>query len=362
MSYYLIKPYFILLLSRTLYFFAMSTLSPLSPTSLSSTNNSISPSIHSSSSLVTSLGLKFIFEMPSDMQHEIVSFLDVAFTCVCSAFHTLGILPFQVRINSLEQLKEFGNALQRKSEKKRKLTSQLLCSTFEEFYEKEKINEILKSLEVVVALLPRLEMLMVPLLFGPGQYYSCEGDFSRINVISHVSIIADWVYERTGIHASVPFRLVYEASKDGFRGVDFHRLCDGIKRLLVIIRSVSGFLFGGFSSIPFKSSRSVLSDNQAFVFTLLNPHDIPPTMFPSKTSGGLWDMDEQSYGPCYSKPGPQSGDLWLRDECNINGGGSYLGFGYEDTIGMRGAVFTLGLDFRRFFEFELIDEVLAFSL
>jgi hypothetical protein len=92
----------------------------------------------------------------------------------------------------------------------------------------------------------------------------------------------EWITERT----STPMRRVrlhYRASELGWAAADFHRACVGLPRLLLIARSTSGFLFGGFTSSGFGiEDNTKRPDAAAFLFTLTNPHGIVPTMLPSK--------------------------------------------------------------------------------
>ena len=83
------------------------------------------------------------------------------------------------------------------------------------------------------------------------------------------------------------WREVYRATRDGFGAADFHRLCDGVPRLLVLIR-VQGqtWLFGGFTPVGFRAgSPGCYTDPGAFLFTLVNSAGLPPTKFASKGDG-----------------------------------------------------------------------------
>jgi hypothetical protein len=94
----------------------------------------------------------------------------------------------------------------------------------------------------------------------------------------------EWITTRT----STPMRNVtlrYQASEHGWAAADFHRTCDNIPRLLLIVRSTSGYVFGAFTLVGFGGSNdSHKSDENAFLFTLINPHNIAATMLPSKGS------------------------------------------------------------------------------
>ena len=87
--------------------------------------------------------------------------------------------------------------------------------------------------------------------------------------------------------------LLYRGSRDGFKSSIFHEKCDKKGHTLVIIESTDNYIFGGYSSIDWESTTwngKNGEDNNArrkgfgyeFVFTLKNPHDIPPSKFNMK--------------------------------------------------------------------------------
>ncbi len=50
------------------------------------------------------------------------------------------------------------------------------------------------------------------------------------------------------------WHLIYRASRDGFTAEHFHRRCDGYGPIMTVIRSLNGFIFGGFTTVPWTSS------------------------------------------------------------------------------------------------------------
>ena len=73
--------------------------------------------------------------------------------------------------------------------------------------------------------------------------------------------------------------LIYRASRDGFGAAAFHSRCDNRGPTITIIQSKDNYLFGGYTAIPWTSDGSYKEDSTAFLFTLSNPHDIPPTKY-----------------------------------------------------------------------------------
>ncbi len=72
---------------------------------------------------------------------------------------------------------------------------------------------------------------------------------------------------------------LFRATVDGFTAAHFHRKCDTKPRVLVIARSAQGHVFGGFSTHPWGFLRHS-TDATAFLFTVINPHGVPPTVLP----------------------------------------------------------------------------------
>jgi len=106
--------------------------------------------------------------------------------------------------------------------------------------------------------------------------------------------LAEWLPSKT-------FTLVYKASRDGFKGPDFHKHCDNKGPTITIFQSKEGgHLFGGFTSQSWEGADVWKSDPTAFIFTLTNPHSIPPTKYNPKSINGTINCDS-SYGPIFGK-------------------------------------------------------------
>lgn len=71
--------------------------------------------------------------------------------------------------------------------------------------------------------------------------------------------------------------MVYRATRDGFDAAAFHKLCDGRRRLLVVVREKeTGWLFGGYTKVGFiRGADRAYADPAAFLFTLTNPSGRP---------------------------------------------------------------------------------------
>jgi hypothetical protein len=125
------------------------------------------------------------------------------------------------------------------------------------------------------------------------------------------------------------WHLLYRGSRDGFRSSDFHRQCDGCPNTVTLILTITGSIFGGFTSVPWDSRTGSRSDGSpaSFLFTVKDPRGGSPSTFPiaipnqAKRIPIRWDP---SYGPAFG--GGQ--DLWVSDNCQVNastcsGSGTY---------------------------------------
>ena len=159
--------------------------------------------------------------------------------------------------------------------------------------------------------------------------------------------------------ASSAKSLIYSASEHGWAGADFHRKCDNVPRLLVIARSKSGFVFGGFTLVGFGGNdNTARSDEDAFLFTLINPHDIAPTKLLIKKDEPKATIKGLQFGAVFGWNAAADGnDLFFVTNCNFNtNSNSKLGGSYTDTTGKGSLLFT-GSE-----HFGTMAEILAFNV
>ncbi|XP_046397700.1 kelch-like protein diablo [Ischnura elegans] len=112
------------------------------------------------------------------------------------------------------------------------------------------------------------------------------------------------------------WRLVYRASTQGYSAEAFHRHCDGISPTYVICVGARGEICGGFSDVPWGKTTPkghYVSSEKAFLFTLVNGLDIPPTKY---------SIVKKMFAICYHPDcGPIFGagaDLFIAGNCNTN--------------------------------------------
>lgn len=147
----------------------------------------------------------------------------------------------------------------------------------------------------------------------------------------------------------VTYERLYRGSVNGLNPAAFHRGCDRKGATLTVIRCTRGNVFGGYTSCGWRASESptyVRSDD-AFVFTVLNPHGIPPTAYPlkdSEVSGAIWCSSR--HGPCFGD------DILLSNGRNKNTAKQFNGDSssnfpvrYVDTTGKGKNTFTGSYNF-----------------
>ncbi|XP_014281208.1 serine-enriched protein isoform X2 [Halyomorpha halys] len=117
-------------------------------------------------------------------------------------------------------------------------------------------------------------------------------------------------------HSKQVWRLVYRASTHGYSADSFHRHCDNVAPTYVIVLGSCGEICGGFSDVPWGKTNAkghYVQSDRAFLFTLANNKDIPPTKF---------DIVKKPFAICYHPEcGPIFGagaDLFISSHCNNN--------------------------------------------
>ena len=144
--------------------------------------------------------------------------------------------------------------------------------------------------------------------------------------------------EWSGTPGNKQMVLFYKATRDGFTLKDFQLKCYGKGKAWVIISDVKGNVFGGYTSIGWKGSYARVEDPASYVYTLVNPHGIPPTKYnPQENSLCIRDYGNIHFGR----------DLYIVENSNSNNE-SYTNFPsyYIDTTGKGNTTFTGDLYFQ----------------
>jgi len=132
-------------------------------------------------------------------------------------------------------------------------------------------------------------------------------------------------------------RLIYKATRDGFQADDFHKTCDNKGPSVTVIQTKEGYLFGGFSPVAWDSSDSWKTHPNCFIFTLHNPHHIPPSKYPLLPGDKHGIRCNSAYGPVFG-----GGDdiRVYSNSNNTNSSFTYFPNSYIDTTGKGLETFT----------------------
>ena len=133
--------------------------------------------------------------------------------------------------------------------------------------------------------------------------------------------------------------LLWRATRDGFKAKDFHRLCNDKPNTLLIIKSTTGYIFGGYASLAWSSSGGSKSDSNAFLFTFCNPANMPLKLNIKKEEEEWAVYHDSEWGPTFGS------DLFVSGEPNTNNKSRYSPKHYDEPNGQKnvnGGIFVLG--------------------
>jgi len=131
--------------------------------------------------------------------------------------------------------------------------------------------------------------------------------------------------------------LIFRASRDGFSAERFHALCDNQGPTYTIVK-VGHNIFGGYNASSWRTAKEGYhSSPGSFLFSLVNPHETPPTQLFSKKAGDQNEICSSHYhGPTFGA----GNDLHISTNCNV-GTASYSTFyTYTDPHGIGNNFFT----------------------
>ncbi|CAF3615832.1 unnamed protein product [Rotaria socialis] len=138
------------------------------------------------------------------------------------------------------------------------------------------------------------------------------------------------------------WELIFRGTRNGFHSEEFHRCCDNKGPTVTVIQSEDGYLFGGYTTVPWKTPEDSLfgapkEDSTAYLFTLTNPHHIPATKFKIRNDQiAQAVLHRDDHGPCFG-----SGDICMRSNSNVNSEShSRFPQTYVDTTDIGKTLFT----------------------
>jgi hypothetical protein len=134
------------------------------------------------------------------------------------------------------------------------------------------------------------------------------------------------------------WKLCYKATRDGFSVKTFRSLCSNKGETITIIKSSNGYVFGGYTPIPWDSSNTYKFNSKTFLFSMKNPGGTGPQKLenngPSHSNqystyqgaGYGFDCFFNFFSPTFGG----GHDLHICDNSNTNEGSySNLGFAFS---------------------------------
>ena len=139
------------------------------------------------------------------------------------------------------------------------------------------------------------------------------------------------------------FTLLHRASRDGFESKSFHDHCDNIKGTLTIIKTVTGYIFGGYTEVGWKSDEQPTirrGSGHEFLYSLRNPQSTDPIQFPVRYFNRYNSVLHcNRYGPSFGTDGKERCEMKIAEDPNTTIGSHVLGFpamydgkGYDNKI------------------------------
>ena len=116
------------------------------------------------------------------------------------------------------------------------------------------------------------------------------------------------------------YELIFKASRDGYKSIDFHKKCDWITNTVTFIVSSTGRIFGGFTDVSWDSESDAKEGSNGFIFSLDNMEI-------------YYNINVKFNIRCLAEYGPIFGnfDLFISDNCNRNK--SFINSYAYDTFG-----------------------------
>jgi len=177
-----------------------------------------------------------------------------------------------------------------------------------------------------------------PVLEEEFAFYRVRFFYSKILKREHKAQIFQWLEKK-----DVSFNLLFSATRDGFGAAGFHSKCDNKGPTLVVVKSESGHIFGGYASQSWQAIGAYIGADGSFLFTLTNGHNIPPTKYTIIPSNANNLYGHPGYGPTFGS----GHDLHIAADANANTNSySNLPHGYADSTGKGNNTFTGGRNFK----------------
>ena len=105
------------------------------------------------------------------------------------------------------------------------------------------------------------------------------------------------------------YKLIFRASRDGYKAKNFHEKCDGKSNTLTLIKTKTKRRFGGFTEDKWENNRGYKNGKKGFIFSLDDKE-----IYYNK-DGNYNIYCNSTFGPSF-RSGPH--DFTISDNCNMN--------------------------------------------
>ena len=123
------------------------------------------------------------------------------------------------------------------------------------------------------------------------------------------------------------WKLIYRATEHEYSAESFHECCDNKGPTLIVIKSSRGWIFGGCTTqswsgrgisiffLSFIIIGVIKNGLNSFIFTLKNPHGVPPTQYMKKEDSKCAILCDPENGPIFGN-NVISADIFIGNNCN----------------------------------------------
>ena len=124
------------------------------------------------------------------------------------------------------------------------------------------------------------------------------------------------------------WKLLYQASSNGFSAASFHRHCDGHENTMTVVLSSKGYVCAGFADVAWSTGKTSLGkcvlSEKSFLCSLRKSISLSKRFDLKRKSFAL--IHHSDYGPIFGA----APDLSIRDNCNAASTSvSFLGHSYD---------------------------------
>jgi hypothetical protein len=97
------------------------------------------------------------------------------------------------------------------------------------------------------------------------EYKTLIGDSKSLRTPAHRGMVIKFVRDQ---YPTARFKKIYDARIDGWGSLEFHKCCDEKGWTLTIVETTDDFIFGGFTTAEWDTSRVEKLDPHSFLFSV----------------------------------------------------------------------------------------------